>query len=45
MTKKYKVALTEEEREELKQITRTGKSPAYKVNHARISRKAKLNIR
>ncbi len=37
------VALTDEEREKLKQITRTGKSPAYKVNHARILLKAATN--
>jgi transposase len=43
MTKKYIVALTDEEREKLKQITRTGKSPAYKVNHARILLKADIN--
>jgi transposase len=43
MTKKYKVALTDEEREELKQVTRTGKTPAYKVNHARILLKADIN--
>jgi hypothetical protein len=43
MTKKYIVALTDEEREKLKQITRTEKNPAYKVNHARILLKADNN--
>ncbi len=43
MAKKYKVTLSDEEREELKQITRTGKSPAYKVTHARILLKADIN--
>lgn len=43
MAKKYIVSLTSEEREELNQITRTGKNPAYKVNHARILLKADIN--
>ena len=43
MTKKYIVNLTDEEREELSQITRTGKSPVYKVNHARILLKTDIN--
>lgn len=41
--KKYLVALNDEEREELRRITKTGKSPAYRVNHARILLKADLN--
>lgn len=41
--KKYIVSLTTEEREELEQLTRTGKAPAYKVNHARILLKADTN--
>lgn len=43
MKKKYIVALSDQEREELRQITKKGKSPAYKVNHARILLKADLN--
>ena len=34
--KKYIVTLTEEERSSLEDLTKKGKSPAYKVNHARI---------
>lgn len=41
--KKYIVALSPEEREQLENITRTGKYPAYKVNHARILLKADIN--
>ena len=41
--KKYIVFLTPEERQELKQLTKTGKNPAYKVNHARILLKADIN--
>lgn len=36
MSKKYIVNLTPEERLILEQLTKKGKSPAYKVNHARI---------
>lgn len=38
--KKYIVTLTAEEREELEQLTTTGKTPAYKMNHAGILLKA-----
>ncbi len=41
--KKYIVSLTPEERQELEQLTKTGKAPAYKVNHARILLKADTN--
>jgi transposase len=41
--KKYIVSLTDEEREELEQLTTTGKAPAYKMNHARILLKADTN--
>lgn len=41
--KKYIVSLTAEEREELEQLTTTGKVPAYKMNHARILLKADTN--
>lgn len=40
--KKYIVALEQEERKELESITTKGKSPAYRVNHARILLKAGL---
>lgn len=40
MVKKYIVTLTAEEREQLQQILKKGKNPAYKVNHARILLKA-----
>jgi transposase len=43
MAKKYIVNLTPEERLTLEQLTRKGKSPAYKVNHARILLKADIN--
>ncbi len=43
MKKKYIVALTDEEREELRQIVKKGRSPAYKVTHARILLKADIN--
>ncbi len=36
MSKKYIVTLTDEERQILEQLTKKGKSPVYKVNHARI---------
>ncbi len=36
MSKKYIVSLTAEERQILEQLTKRGKSPVYKVNHARI---------
>ena len=41
--KKYIVSLTPEERQELERLTKTGKAPAYKVNHARILLKADIN--
>ena len=34
--KKYIVTLTEQERSSLEDLTKKGKSPAYKVNHGRI---------
>lgn len=42
--KKYIVSLTPEERQELEKLTTTGKTAAYKVNHARILLKADINI-
>jgi transposase len=41
--KKYIVALTAEERETLEKLTTTGKTAAYKLNHARILLKADIN--
>lgn len=41
--KKYIVFLTAEEREELEQLSTTGKVAAYKMNHARILLKADTN--
>ncbi len=41
--KKYIVSLTAEERKQLEQLTKTGKAPAYKINHARILLKADTN--
>ena len=41
--KKYIISLTSEEREELEQLTKTGKAAAYKVNHARILLKSDIN--
>jgi len=41
--KKYIVALRREEREALEHLTKTGKSSAYKLNHARILLKADIN--
>jgi transposase len=41
--KKYIVALSPEERETLERFTRTGKAPAYKLNHARILLKSDIN--
>ena len=43
MSKKYIVSLTPEERQMLEQLTRTGKAPVYKINHARILLKADAN--
>ena len=40
--KKYIVSLSAEERQELERLTTTGKTPAYKVNHARILLKADI---
>lgn len=45
MSKKYIVRLTSEERLLLEQLTTKGKSPAYKVNHARILLKADTNTK
>jgi hypothetical protein len=41
--KKYIVALTATERSELERLTKTGKTAAYKINHARILLKADSN--
>jgi len=41
--KKYIVSLTSEERKQLEHLTKTGKAPAYKINHARILLKADTN--
>ena len=41
--KKYIISLTAEERKQLEQLTKTGKAPAYKINHARILLKADTN--
>lgn len=41
--KKYIVALSSEERTELEELTKKGKSSAYRVNHARILLKADIN--
>lgn len=41
--KKYIVALNAKERKQLEQLTKTGKAPAYKINHARILLKADTN--
>ena len=41
--KRYIVSLTPEERQGLEQITRTGKTTASKINHARILLKADIN--
>ncbi|MEX0268026.1 helix-turn-helix domain-containing protein, partial [Leptolyngbyaceae cyanobacterium UHCC 1019] len=41
--KKYIVALSPEERETLERLTTTGKTSAYKLNHARILLKADIN--
>lgn len=41
--KKYIVALSSEERQTLESLTTTGKSSAYKLNHARILLKADIN--
>lgn len=41
--KKYIVALSTEERTEREELTKKGKSPAYRVNHARILLKADIN--
>ena len=40
MGKKYIVALTDEERQDLQKLTSTGTQAAYKINHARILLKA-----
>lgn len=41
--KKYIIALTPSERSTLEQLTRKGKTAAYKINHARILLKADIN--
>ena len=41
--KKYIVALTSDERDQLEKLTKTGKAAAYKVNHARILLKSDIN--
>lgn len=41
--KKYIVALSVEERAELEALTNKGKSPAYRVNHARVLLKADIH--
>jgi hypothetical protein len=41
--KRYIVSLTPEERQSLEQLTRTGKTAAAKINHARILLKADIN--
>ena len=41
--KKYVVSLTAEEREYLEKLTTTGKTAAYKINHARVLLKADTN--
>ena len=41
--KRYKVTLSEEERQKLEQITKNGKSAAAKINHAHILLKADEN--
>ena len=43
MAKKYIVALTEDERQELEKLTTTGKHSASRLNHARILLKADIN--
>lgn len=43
MSKKYIVSLSAEERQSLEQLTKKGKAPAYKINHARILLKADTN--
>jgi hypothetical protein len=40
MNKKYIVRLSDEEREQLAELTRTGKAAAYKIRHAQILLKA-----
>jgi transposase len=41
--KRYIVSLTNEERQRLEQLTKTGKATASKINHARILLKADIN--
>ncbi|NET38442.1 MAG: helix-turn-helix domain-containing protein [Cyanothece sp. SIO1E1] len=43
MPKKYIVSLSSEQRQILEKVITTGKSPAYKINHARILLKADTN--
>ena len=44
MAEKYIVRLTEEERQQLKEIIRKGKTQAYRIRHANILLKADANI-
>jgi transposase len=41
--KKYIIALTAQERSDLEKLTKTGRTAAYKINHARILLKADSN--
>lgn len=43
MSKKYIISLSAKERQSLEQLTKKGKAPAYKINHARILLKADTN--
>lgn len=43
MVKKYIVSLSDEERQSLEQMVKTGKRAAYTINHARILLKADRN--
>ena len=43
MVKKYIIALSQEERQSLEQLTTTGKHAAYQINHARILLKADIH--
>jgi len=41
--KRYIVSLTNDERQTLEQLTKTGKAAASRINHARILLKADIN--
>jgi hypothetical protein len=41
--KKYIVSLTENERQQLEELTKKGKATARKINHARLLLKADIN--